>query len=77
MPHAVIQDAVSRIRKVLAKDVDSDAHCAELFAIHQDLSRDSAAYIAVADALAAEKVISKQAWKDSIAHGRELSKKVA
>ena len=77
VPHAVIQDAVTRIRKVLDKDVDADAHCLELYAIHQDLSRDSDAYIAVADALAREKVISKADWKNSINRGRELTRKVA
>lgn len=77
IPRAVIQDAVVRIRKVLDKDIDSDAHCLELYAIHQDLSRDSDAYIAVADALANEKVISKANWKASINRGRELSRKVA
>jgi hypothetical protein len=77
VPHALIADAVTRVRKVLDKDVDSDAHCMELYQIHQDLSRDSDAYIAVADALAREKVISKADWKNSINRGRDLSRKVA
>jgi hypothetical protein len=66
-----------KVKDILAKDVDSDAHCLELYDIHEELNKDTTLYIAVADALSAANVISKANWKASINKGRELARRAA
>lgn len=67
-----VADAVASIKAILAKDIDEDAQCSEIFDAHLLLTRDTNLYIAVADALVAQKILTKAQWKAAVAKGQSL-----
>ena len=64
------------VQNVLAKDLDEDAQCLELFDLHTELAKDPDLYTASADAMAGTKVLTKQQWKDSVKRGKELANRM-
>jgi hypothetical protein len=62
---------VNQIADILAQDIDEHAHAKQILAVHSELNADQDLYIAVADDLAAKKILSKAALRDFIAMGKQ------
>lgn len=77
VPNDRVVKEVEGIRSILAKDIDEDAQCLELFDVHTGLAKEPELYTAVADTLVAQKVLTKAQWKASIARGKELAHRSA
>lgn len=76
---ALVAEAVQKVREALSKDkdLDEDGECLAIFDLHTDFSKDADLYVALADSLAAQEIISKSAWKAAVKRGRELAEQIA
>jgi hypothetical protein len=61
---------VSSITDILAQDVEEEVHASQIYAIHQQLTKDPDLYIAVGDELAAKKILSKAGFKELVNKGK-------
>ena len=66
-----------QVRTVMDADIDEVEQCKRLYALHLEFTKDSDLYIAISDALAAEKVISKANWKAAIDAAKKAAAKQA
>jgi hypothetical protein len=71
---ANIEEAVKQVQAALERDQIEDAQMLELYGIHKELAKDQPLYIAVADALAERKILTKAQWKDAVNVGGKLAK---
>lgn len=74
VPPAVVASSVEKVRAVLAKDLDEDAQCLELYDLHTGFSRDSDLYMAVGKAMTEAKVLSSAQWKAAVKKGGEIAR---
>ena len=70
---AKVAAGVEAVQEVMAADLDEVAQCLALYDLHLEFSKDSDLYIAISDALAAGKVISKANWKAAIAAAKKAA----
>lgn len=61
---------ISRVQDVMDADLDESQQTAAIYAIHGELAHQTELYVAVADQLAARKIISKGNWRKSVEHGK-------
>lgn len=72
---AAIEKYVSRAQDIVDADYDEAQIDAAIYGLHHDLATQHDVYVAVADALAARKIIAKAAWKQAI--GRHKQREAA
>lgn len=65
---SVIEKYVSRAQDIVDADYTDEQIDAAIYGLHHELAPQHDVYVAVADALAARKVIAKSAWKQAIAN---------
>ena len=70
---AKVAAGVEAVQEVLASDLDEMGECLALYDLHLEFSKDSDLYIAISDALAAGKVITKANWKAAIAAAKKAA----
>lgn len=68
---------VGSIADILAMDIDESEHAIKILAIHNELNTDGDLYIAVADELAAKKVLSKAQLREIVTRGKVEQQKRA
>jgi hypothetical protein len=61
---------VSQVTDILAQDVEEEVHAEQILKVHNELNGDEDLYIAVADELAAKKILSKAALRSLVTLGR-------
>lgn len=61
---------VGQIADILAQDIEEEEHAKQIVAVHMELNADQDLYIAVADELAAKKILSKAALRDLVTLGK-------